>query len=306
MKTADVVIIGAGGAGLTAAIYTSRANLKTIVLEREVPGGQIATTDLVANYPGFPDGILGPDFSKKTEQQAKNFGTEFLQEEALSIEKKENRFFIKTANEPIESKTIILATGASFRQLGVEGETKLTGRGVSYCATCDGAFFKGKEVVVVGGGDSACQEGEFLTRYITKLTIIHRRNELRASYALQQIVKSNPKINFIWDTTVTKIQGDNKVESIQLKNVKTGAESPMKTDGVFIYIGHDPSSQYVKDFVKMDDHGYVLTDEKMQTSVAGVYACGEIRKGAVRQLVSCCGEGCAAALEVIEYVGKNK
>lgn len=302
MNLYDVAMIGGGGSGLTAALYTSRANLKTILFEKLVPGGQIAVTDLVENYPGFPEGILGPEISSRMETQAKKYGTEIKCAEVVKVEKSGSLFQIKTANESFQSKAVIIASGAAFRTLNVPGERELTGKGVSYCATCDGAFFKNKEIVVVGGGDSAIQESLFLTRFVTKLSVIHRRNELRASAILQDRAKKNPKINFIWDAVVTQIHGSGKVEGVRIKNAKTGEEKDFKTDGVFIFIGHDPISKFLTGFVEQDEKGYIKTNNRLQTSVPGVYACGEVRLGAVRQLISACGEGCQAALEVQNYL----
>lgn len=296
-KLYDVLIIGGGGAGLTAALYTSRAKLSTLLLEKLTPGGQIALTDIVENYPGFPEGITGGEISQRMEDQAKRYGTEVLYEEVAGIEKQDKGFAVKAAgNQTFCSRTLILATGASYRNLGVPGEKELTGRGVSYCATCDGAFFKEKEIVVVGGGDSAMQEGIFLTRFATKLTVVHRRDKLRASPILQERAKQNPKIKFIWDTVVKQITGDKKVQGVRLENLKTKQSQDFKTDGVFVFIGHDPNTGFLKGFVEMNEKGYIKTNEKLMTSVPGVFAAGEVRAGSVQQLVSCCGEGCEAAL----------
>ncbi|MBI3313120.1 MAG: thioredoxin-disulfide reductase [Candidatus Omnitrophica bacterium] len=303
MNQFDVAIIGGGGAGLTAALYTSRAKLSTLLLEKLVPGGQIALTDIVENYPGFPEGITGGEISQRMEEQAKRYGTQIAYEEVKSIAKNPSGSFeIKTSSETYTSRAIILAAGASFRTLGVVREKELTGRGVSYCATCDGAFFKEKEIIVVGGGDSAMQEGLFLTRFANKVSVIHRRDKLRASPILQERAKQNPKIQFVWDTVVEKIQGDKKVEGVTLKNVKTQEVRDFKTDGVFVFIGHEPNTAFLKGFVELDDHGYVKADASLKTSVEGVFAAGEIRAGAVKQLVSACGEGCEAALSAQAYL----
>lgn len=293
----DVVIVGGGGAGMTAALYTSRANLKTALFEKLVPGGQIAVTDLVENYPGFPEGVLGPDIAMKMQAQAEKYGTQFFYDEVMSIQKKADESFeVKTVSQSFSAGSVILAMGASFRMLNVENERELIGKGVSYCATCDGAFFKNKEVVVVGGGDSALQEGIFLTRFATKVTIVHRRDTLRASPILQDRAKSNPKIQFVWDTAVQKVVGKDKVEGVILKNLKTSAETDFRTDGLFVFVGHDPNSKLVRGVVDMNEAGYVLTGESLKTSVPGIFAAGEIRLGAVKQLVTACGEGCEAAL----------
>jgi len=302
MTSYDVVIIGGGGAGLTAAIYTSRANLKTLLFEKLTPGGQIALTDIVENYPGFPDGVTGTEISMRMEEQAKRYGTEVQYEEILSISKLNGEFTIKTSKANFTAKSIIIASGASFRTLGVLGEKELTGRGVSYCATCDGAFFKNKEIVVVGGGDSALQEGIFLTRFVNQLSVIHRRDKLRASPILQDRAKENPKFRFIWDTVVSRIEGEKKVEAVTFKNLKTNQETHFKTDGVFIFIGHNPATQFLKGFVNLDEKGYVKTNERLETSVSGVFAAGEVRAGSIKQLVSAAGEGCEAALSAQAYL----
>ena len=302
MAAYDVIIIGGGGAGLTAAIYTSRANLKTLLLEKLTPGGQIALTDMVENYPGFPEGVTGTDISMRMEEQAKKYGTEIQYEDVESIKKSGAHFQIKTAKATYEAKSVIIASGASFRTLGVPGERELTGRGVSYCATCDGAFFKNKVIVVVGGGDSAMQEGLFLTRFVTKLNVVHRRDKLRASPILQDRARENPKFNFIWDTVISAVEGSGKVQKVRLKNLKTNQEQVFKTDGVFVFIGHDPATKFLNGFVELDDKGYVKANERFETSVPGVFTAGEVRSGAVKQLVSACGEGCSAALSAQAYL----
>jgi len=303
MKKFQVVIIGAGGAGLTAAIYTSRANLSTVLFEKLTPGGQIAVTDMVENYPGFPEGVLGPDIALKMEEQAKKYGTSIEYQEVKRIEKlPSGSFLVQAASGDFEAQAVILAAGASFRMLGIPGERELTGKGVSYCATCDGAFFKGKNVIVVGGGDSALQEGLFLTRFATKVTVVHRRDKLRASPILQQRAKEHPKMSFIWDTTVEKIEGQGKVQTASLKNLKTSEVSSLAVDGVFIFVGHDPNTAFLKGFVDMDEKGYIKSDGSVKTSVAGVFAAGEIRAGATKQLVAACGEGCEAALAAQEHL----
>lgn len=301
-KNYDVIIIGGGGAGLTAALYTSRAQLATLIFEKLIPGGQIASTDLVENYPGFAEGVLGAEIAQKMEAQARRYGAQWAQEEVTRIARRDRFFEIQTEENTYLAKSVILAMGASFRMLGVPNEKELIGKGVSYCATCDGAFFKGKDVVVAGGGDSALQEGIFLTRFANRVTIIHRRDKLRASPILQERAKKHSKIHFIWDTVIDKIEGEKKVEAVLLRNVKTQKVEQLKTDGVFIFIGHDPNSNLVKGFVEMDRKGYVVTGESLETSVPGVFAAGEVRKGAVRQLVAACGEGCAAALAAQAYL----
>ncbi|MBI4115987.1 MAG: thioredoxin-disulfide reductase [Candidatus Omnitrophica bacterium] len=303
----DVLIIGGGGAGLTAGLYTSRAKLSTVLLEKLTPGGQIALTDLVENYPGFPEGVTGTEISQRMEEQAKRYGTEIRYEEVSGVEKKEGFLLTQiVSGQKIESKCVIIATGASYRNLGVPKERDLTGRGVSYCATCDGAFFKEKELVVVGGGDSAMQEGIFLTRFATKITVVHRRDKLRASPILQERALQNPKMKFVWNTVVTEILGQNKVEGVRLQNVQTKETNDFKTNGVFVFIGHDPNTDFLKGLVELDEKGYVKTKEDLTTSIPGIFACGEVRVGAVKQLVSCCGEGCEAALAAQAYLENQK
>lgn len=297
------MIIGGGGAGLTAAVYASRASLSTALLEKLTPGGQIALTDMVENYPGFPEGILGPEISQRMEEQARKYGTEMIYREVKQIKKNQDGLFeVITAKDVYRTRSVILAAGASFRMLGVPGEKELTGKGVSYCATCDGAFFRDKKIIVVGGGDSALQEGLFLTRFATEVVVVHRRDKLRASPILQERARSHEKIKFIWDTVVEEIVGPEKVTGVKLKNVKTGETRDYPTEGVFVFIGHDPNTSFLKGFVDMDEHGYVLAPKGKQTSVPGVFAAGEIRDGAVKQLVSACGEGCEAALAAQAYL----
>jgi len=298
----DILIIGAGGAGLTAALYASRAKLSTIVLEKLTPGGQIALTDIVENYPGFPEGVTGADISMKMEAQAKRYGAVVQYEEAKSITKNGRGFNVQTSKGTIEAGAVIIATGAFYRQIGVPGEKELIGKGVSYCAVCDGAFFKNKEIVVVGGGDSAMQEGLFLTRFVNKLTVVHRRDTLRASAILQERAKANPKMSFIWDSVVEKVNGSGKVEGVLIKNLKTNQSQDFKTDGFFVFIGQDPATKFLQGVVDLDKSGYVVTKNNLETSVPGIFACGEVRSGAVKQLISACGEGCEAALAAQAYV----
>jgi thioredoxin reductase (NADPH) len=305
-KIYDVMVIGGGGAGLTAALYTSRANLSTILFEKLVSGGQIASTDLVENYPGFTEGVLGAEIAQKMEAQAVRYGTQIVYEEVKSLSKKGDFFEAASPEASYTARTVILAMGASFRTIGIPNEKELTGKGVSYCATCDGAFFKGKKVIAVGGGDSALQEGIFLTRFADRVTIVHRRDKLRASPILQERAKTNPKINFIWDVVVDKIEGEKKVEAVLLKNVKTGEIQKVPADGIFVFIGHDPNSGLAKGFVALDEKGYVAADASFATSVPGVFAAGEVRKGAVRQLVAACGEGCGAALAAQAFLDDHR
>lgn len=305
-KIYDVMIIGGGGAGLTAALYASRANLTTVLFEKLVPGGQIASTDLVENYPGFTEGILGPEIAQKMETQAVRYGTQIIHEEVKNLSRKGDLFEIVSAEADYSARAVILTMGASFRTLGVPNEKEFTGKGVSYCATCDGAFFKGKKVIAIGGGDSALQEGIFLTRFAEQVTVVHRRDALRASPILQERAKKNPKMSFIWNTVIDKIEGEKKVTSVLLKNVRTGEIQRLSVEGVFVFIGHDPNSGVAKGLVTLDERDYVVTDTSLATSVPGVFAAGEVRQGAVRQLVAACGEGCAAALAAQAYLEDHR
>ncbi len=298
-----VLIIGSGPAGLTAALYAARANLEPVVIRGLQPGGLIATTDEVENYPGFPDAINGFDLAQKMEQQAARFGTTFIDGIVEQVELDDRPFKVKTdAGETHTADTIIIATGASPRKLGVPGEDELANRGVSYCAVCDGFFFRGKQIVVVGGGNSAVEEGLFLTRFANNVAIVHRRDQLRADPIIQQRAFANPKVRFIWDTVVTEILGDGKVAAVRLKNVKTGAEEEFATDAVFPYVGHIPNTELFKGQIDMDRNGYILTDGRTRTNVPGVFAAGDVVDHIYRQAITAAGEGCMAAMEASWYL----
>ena len=302
-KIYDVVIIGAGPAGMTAAVYTSRANLSTLMLERGVPGGQMANTEDVENFPGF-DHILGPDLSTKMFDHSRKFGAEYAYGDVKSIEDGHPYKKVVLGNKEILAKSVILATGTKYRHLGIPGEERLSGRGVSWCAICDGAFFKGKELVVIGGGDSAVEEAQFLTKFATKVTIIHRRDQLRAQKILQKRAFENDKIDFIWNHTVEEITGDDKVSGVRIKNTETGEESNVPCQGVFIYIGMDPLSDTAKGLGVLNEDGYVVTDEKMATKVDGIFAAGDVRDKTLRQIVTATGDGSQAAISAQHYVEK--
>ena len=302
----DVIVIGGGGAGLTAALYTSRADLKTILFEKNVLGGQIALTDVVDNFPGFPEGILGPDIATRMEEHAKKFGTTIQYEEVTKIIQKDEVFTVNTNGGAFSGHVIIVATGASAQMLNVPGESEFIGKGVSYCATCDAPFFRDKIVAVVGGGDSALQEGLFLTKFVRHVYIIHRRDQLRAEHILQRKAKTNEKISFIWDSVVTEIRGNGKVDTVILKNVRTNEVCEVALDGIFVFIGHHPSSKLVEGLLELDAKGYVKTNGHFQSSVPGIFVCGEVRSGCQWQLIAACGEGCQAALEVQHYIEKLK
>jgi thioredoxin reductase (NADPH) len=298
----DLIIIGGGPGGLTAGIYATRAGLDTVMLERLMPGGQVVTTDIVENYPGFPQGISGPELMQLIEEQARRFGLEVLLGEAKSIELASSQKILRTTEDSYPAKAVIVATGAEARKLNVPGEDKFTGRGVSYCATCDGAFFRDKEVLVVGGGDTAIEEALFLTRFASKVTVIHRRDELRAVKILQDRAFADKKVDFLWSTVVDEISGDGQVEGAIVRSVKTGERSSVKAEGVFIYVGSKPNSDFIADSVERDENGYIITDENMQTSTPGIYAVGDVRHKSLRQIVTAVGEGATAAMAALKYI----
>ncbi|GKW47466.1 thioredoxin-disulfide reductase [Planococcus sp. NCCP-2050] len=298
----DVIIIGAGPAGMTAAVYTSRANLSTLMLERGIPGGQMANTEEIENYPGF-DHILGPDLSNKMFEHAKKFGAEYAYGDVKEIIDGEEYKTIKAGSKEYKARAIIITTGAEYKKMGIPGENELGGRGVSYCAVCDGAFFKQKNLVVVGGGDSAVEEGVYLTRFADKVTIVHRRDELRAQKILQDRAFANDKIDFIWSHTVKEINDENgKVGSVTLVSTKDGAEQEFKADGVFIYIGMLPLTKPFAELGILNDEGYIVTNEKMETSVPGIYAAGDVREKMLRQVVTATGDGSIAAQAAQHYI----
>ncbi len=300
----DVAIIGSGPAGLTAAIYTCRAELKTLVIEGMSPGGQLMITSTVENFPAFPDGIEGPELMDRMKKQAGKFGAEFLGADVTEVELASPPFKVKAGKETIETKSIIIASGASSRWLGLESEEKLRGKGVSACATCDGFFFGGKEIAVVGGGDAAIEEATFLTRFASKVTIVHRRDELRASKAMQKKAFDNDKIEFAWDSIVEDIldMGQNKVTALVLKNVKTEETRELPVEGVFIAIGHKPATEIFKGKLDLDDKGYIVTKGDTITSVPGVFAAGDVQDPRYRQAISAAGSGCMAAIEAMHFL----
>lgn len=303
MEHYDVAIIGSGPAGLSAGMYAARAALKTILVEKAMPGGQAATTDKIENYPGFPEGIPGPDLMIRMDEQARKFGLEVKFDDVLAVSQGEDNLFnIKTFENEISAKTVIIATGAQSKSLGVPGETEFLGRGISYCATCDGAFFQGKKVAVVGGGDSALQEGIFLTKFAQKVYIIHRRGELRATQVLQDKAFAHPQIELILDSVITDILGKDQVEVIKINNLRTGEDKAVAVDGVFVYAGKVPSTHLFKGFVDIDTMGYVITDAQMQTSRPGVFAAGDCRQTPLRQVVTAVADGAVAAVSADEYI----
>ncbi|MGE7603313.1 thioredoxin-disulfide reductase [Peribacillus sp. NPDC097675] len=305
-KIYDVVIIGAGPAGMTAAVYTSRANLSTLMLERGVPGGQMANTEEVENYPGF-DTILGPELSTKMFDHAKKFGAEYAYGDVKEIIDGEEYKTIKAGSKEFKARSIIISSGAEYKKIGVPGEKELGGRGVSYCAVCDGAFFKEKELFVIGGGDSAVEEGVYLTRFASKVTIVHRRDELRAQKILQDRAFANEKIDFIWNHTLKQINEDGgKVGSVTLVSTANGEEKELKADGVFIYIGMLPLTKPFEDLGILNATGYIETNDVMQTRVPGIFAAGDVREKTLRQIVTATGDGSIAAQSVQHYVEELK
>ena len=303
----DSVIIGSGASGLTAAIYLSRASLKNIVINGNEPGGQLTTTTEVENFPGFPKGIMGPELMNNMLEQAKNFGTEFLQTNVTKIEFENSPFKIHLENKTlIEAKTIIISTGASAKYLGIENEIEYIGRGVSACATCDGFFFRGKEIAVIGGGDTAMEEASFLTKFASKVTIIHRRNELRASQFMQDKAKSNPKIEWKLNYTPKKILVDKKVNGIELINNVTNEIETLNVDGIFVAIGRNPNTTFLNNQVELDAHGYITTYGKTsKTSIPGVFAAGDVQDNKYQQAIIAAGSGAIAALDVEEFLSEN-
>jgi thioredoxin reductase (NADPH) len=302
----DVIILGAGPAGLAAALYAARADLNPLVLTGTQIGGQAALTHQIENYPGFPSGVGGVELSDLFQKNAERFGAVLEFENATSVDLSKRPFTVETYGKTYKAKSLIITTGASPNELGIPGEQEFRGRGVSYCGTCDGWFFKEKKVVVVGGGDSALEEGIFLTRYATSVTIIHRRDELRGGAILKERAFANPKISFIWDTVVKEIKGNEGVEKVITENVKTGEKSEIATDGFFVFIGHTPNSAMFKGQLEMDDAGYLIVDKRMHTSVEGVYAGGEIADPHFRQVITSAGMGAAAAIEATHFLENNE
>jgi thioredoxin reductase (NADPH) len=298
----DVIIIGGGAAGLAAAIYSVRAMLKTLVIERQAMGGQILYTGEIENYPGFPEPISGPDLAMLYEKQAIRFGTEFEYDTITSLDVSGPIKRLIGEEATYTSKTVIITSGGEHNKLEVPGEDKFSGRGVSYCATCDGNFFKGMDVTVVGGGDAAMDEGTYLTRMTNSVTVVHRREELRASKILQERAFQNPKMSFVWNSAIKEIKGNGDVNSIVLENLKTGEITEQETAGVFVYIGFHPINDFMIGSVELDPAGHVVTDIQMQTNVPGVFAAGDVRAFSERQLANAVGDGVAAALSSYRYI----
>lgn len=301
--TENVIIIGSGPAGLTAALYAARANLDPLLISGNEFGGQIAMTNEVENYPGFPEGITGPELVDLMKKQAEHFGARIETDHVSQVNLLAHPFELKTENgNAYSAKAVIAATGASPRRLGVPGENEFMGRGVSYCATCDGFFFRGKEIAVVGGGDSALQEGLFLTRFATRVHIVHRRDQLRAQPVLQDRARENSRVSFVWNSVVREIRGNGTVAAVELQDLESGKARELPVQGVFVYIGHIPNTQLFKEQLAMDEEGYLEVDERLHTTIPGVFAAGETHDRVFRQAVVSAGYGCMAAMEAEKFL----
>jgi thioredoxin reductase (NADPH) len=298
----DAVIVGSGPAGLTAAIYTSRAGLKTLVAAGMLWGGNLMLTTEVENFPGFENGILGPDLMEQMRKQAERFGAELLFENAASVDLKSTPFKVTVGNTVYEAKSVIIATGASAKWLGLESEARLRGRGVSVCATCDAPFFRNRKVVVVGGGDTALEEAFVLARVASEVKVIHRRDALRACRFLQEKAFANPKITFVWSSIVTEVLGEDRVEGVKLRNVVSGEESVLECDAVFVAIGHKPNTEIFKDQIELDSTGYIVTRDETRTNIEGVFVAGDVADYRYRQAIAAAGSGCKAAIDAEKYL----
>lgn len=298
----DVLIIGAGPAGMTAAIYAARAGYKTAILEHGVPGGQAATTEMIENYPGFPEGISGPELMMKFFEQTQTFGVEFIYEQVQSLELTDVVKRVITEKQTVESKVVVIASGAKPRTLGVNNEDRLRGRGVSYCATCDGFFFKDQPVAVVGGGDTAVEEAMYLTKMCSSVTLIHRRDELRANKLAQSRAFANEKLQILYDTVVDDIIGEDKVRQLKLRNKKTDAISTLDVNGVFIFVGYLPNDAFLPPELEVNEQGYIITDDEMATNIPGVFAVGDVRRKKLRQVTTAVGDGGAVMHGIEEYL----
>lgn len=305
-KHYDVLIIGSGPAGYTAGVYTARAKLGTLIISGTLPGGQLMTTSEVENYPGFPTGIFGPELMMNMRQQAERFGAEVVDDEVIEVDFKNRPFKATTHTQTYEAEAVIVCTGASPRKLGIPAEQEFSGRGVSYCATCDGPFFKGQDIIVVGGGDTAVEEASFLTKFGKSVKVVHRRNSLRASKIMQEKAMENPKIEFIWNHVVSDIKGNKKVAVVTIKDVYSGRETELSAGGLFVAIGHEPNTSIFKGQLELDDRGYVVLKDHTRTSVEGVFAAGDVHDHRYRQAVTAAGFGCMAAIDVERWLSERK
>jgi len=301
----DLIIIGSGPAGLTAAIYASRARLQTLVIGGLSWGGQLMLTGVVENFPGFPDGILGPELMNKMRQQAERFGVKMVFEDVSAVDFSNQPFKIRVGDRSFEARAVIVAAGASAKLLGLSSEKRLVGKGVSYCATCDAPLFRDKKVVVVGGGDAAMDEALALVNYAREVTVVHRRDQLRACKLLQERVFTNKKINFVWNSVIEEIMGESKVEAVKVKNVQTGMTSILTTDGVFVAIGYKPNTDVFKGQLQLDNYGYITVHDETKTSVAGVFAAGDNQDFKYKQAITAAGSGCKAALDAQRYLQEH-
>lgn len=305
-KTYEVIVIGGGPAGLTASLYTARSRFSTLLIEWALYGGQMTTTDLIENYPGFPEGIAGADLSRLMEEQARRFGVETATQEVVGVRLEGDKKIVQTHESTYGCDALILCMGTEYRKLGVPGEKEFTGKGVSFCSTCDAAFFRDCRIVVVGGGDSALTEAIFLTKFASEVTIIHRRDALRGTKIYQERASANPKIKFLWNSVIQEIKGNNTVRSVVVKNVKTNEVRDLETDGVFVFVGLVPRTQFARDLVKTDEAGYIITDENCETSVRGIFAAGDCRKQLLRQVSTAVGNGATAAFAVEKYLEEKE
>lgn len=305
-KVENVIIIGSGPAGYTSAIYTGRANLEPLMFEGYFSGGQLMLTTEVENYPGFPEGVMGPDFMMDLRKQSERFGTRIVTKDVTAVDLTQRPFKVEVENDVYYAHSVIISTGASAKLLGLESEKRLMGHGVSTCATCDGAFFRNKAVAIVGGGDSAMEEANFLTRFASKVYVIHRRDTLRASKIMQDRAMNNPKIEFLWNSAIDEIVGENKVSSIKLRNLKTNEVSDLELDGVFVAIGHTPNTWLFKDVLDMDEVGYLKVDyPSSRTNIPGVFAAGDVHDPIYRQAITAAGAGCRAAIDAERYLEEH-
>jgi len=304
--TYDVIIIGGGPAGLTAGLYASRARLHTLLIENALFGGQMTTTEMIENYPGFPQGVTGDELSRLMDEQAKRFGMETINGEVVEVKLDRDQRIVRTDESTYVGRAIIICTGNEYRKLGVPGEKEYAGKGVSYCATCDGAFFRDSEIFVVGGGDSALTEALFLTKFVKELTIVHRRDALRATKIYQERAMANPKIKFLWNSVVQEIKGDHIVRAVLVKNVKTGELKEFSTEGIFLFVGLTPRTEFLKGVVQMDEAGYVITNDNCETSVKGIFAAGDCRKKLLRQIATGVGDGATAAFAAEKYLEEKE